>query len=269
MEIVSAKVPEGPLQDTSSTSFSRQQSETEPVDTKLQRPASRSGDTHTSKVEKPSQFFYQAEAISKQPMSFEHPAALTTHTPVKYSAQTEGIYNRIISSTTVRQHSPKHAPTLTVTPPSALLNSGSKFYHPVSATTTVHQPISVLPHTVSSVVRSPTVVQVSPVMEVTRIHKECCEHEHAELERLQTLNDFLTDNYAHVYGRLKELEKERAIPPKPAPTPVRCIDEAALMRIARDKLDFLYEDELQSAITKLRNMSTVLPQFRRAAHTAE
>lgn len=192
------------LEDTTSTSFSQQPQET--VEIKQQRPPSRGGETVTLKMEnKASKNFYSVENGNKTTVNFEHPALLTTHTPVKYS--TESAYNRIIGSTVVRQHSPHHIPTITVTPPSTLNASGNKLYHPVSTTTTVHQPITVLPHSVSPAIRSPTVVQVSPIVEIDMSRRNCCEHKKSELEKLQTMNDFLVENYTLVYGKLKEIEK--------------------------------------------------------------
>jgi hypothetical protein len=38
------------------------------------------------------------------------------------------------------------------------------------------------------------------------------------------MNDFLTENYARVYGKFKELEREKASFIKPMPVAVRCID---------------------------------------------
>lgn len=167
------------LKDTSDTSFCQQP--TDITETKPQRPPSHAGETLGLKLEKPSQFFHQAEATSKQSVTFEHPASLVVNTPVKYSAQIDNVYSRVVTSTTVRQHSPKHVPTITVSPPSTLQTSSPKLYHPVSTTTTVHQPITVLPRPVSSMIRSPTVVQISPVVEVSRVRRECCEHERKEL----------------------------------------------------------------------------------------
>jgi hypothetical protein len=145
---------------------------------------------------------------------FQSPTELTTKTPVKFSSSTEKIYNRIVSSSsvrqhspTIRQHSPIHKPTITISSPSMVHVNSNKVYHPVSTMTTVHQPISALPSSISSTIRSPTITMPSPsIIRIEATKESTYEHDHVEVQRLQTMNDFLTENYTLVYGRLKELE---------------------------------------------------------------